>query len=184
MKNVSRDGHYLPFYTSKDSHRYNLDLGYYDFVRDTVIMLNYYNTNSQESSPVISPDGKWLLYTSEFSGQRELYVVPFPGPGPRYKISADGAANGIWAPDMSAIYYLQKGAESDMWEVKLNLDGEFSIEKPISLFRGHYYNNYANSRSGSFDIHPDGDRFLMLQNTESEILPSVKVIVNWQQEIL
>ena len=180
---ISSDGQYLIFTTNTNPQGFDPDIGYYDFARDTVVMLNYYNTESDEWIARISPDGKWLLYNSGFSGQNELYVVPFPGPGPRYKISADGAAHGIWAPDMSAVYYLENGVESDMWEVKINLDGEFSFEKPNSLFSGHYYNSYFNSRSGIFDIHPDGDRFLMLQNSESEILPSIKVIVNWQQEL-
>jgi len=181
---MSKDEHYLTFATNTNPLGFSIDIGYYDFAKDTVVMLNYYNTESNEWDPVISPDGKWLLYSSTFSGQSELYVVPFPGPGPRYKISADGASYGIWAPDMSAVYYLESGVESDMWEVKLYLDGEFSFEKPKSLFRGHYYNGYRNSRSGSFDIHPDGDRFLMLQNSESEKLPVIKVIVSWKQELL
>ena len=133
---------------------------------------------------ICSPDGKWLLYSSNFSDDSELYISPFPGPGPRYKISANGAEYGIWAPDMSAVYYIQEGLESDMWEVILNLEPEFSFEKPKSLFRGHYYNSRRSYRSGRFDIHPDGDHFLMLNNTEIELPPGIKVIVNWEQELL
>ena len=147
-------------------------------------MLNYYNTEGWEFDPQISPDGKWLLYSSNFSGDSELYIVPFPGPGPRYKISSNGSQYGIWAPDMSAIYYIEEGSESDMWEVKLNLESDISFEKPKSLFRGHFYNSMRNSITGRFDIHPDGDRFLVLENAESEVIPDIKVIVNWEQELL
>ena len=91
---------------------------------------------------------------------------------------------GIWAPDMSAVYYIESGEESDMWEVKLTLDPELSFEKPKSLFRGHHYNSSRNRFSGRFDIHPDGDRFLMLNDTEVTELPSIKVLVNWEEELL
>jgi hypothetical protein len=181
---MTKDERYYTFAADTKAEGFTPDLGYYDFARDTVVMMDNYNTDHWEFDPLISPDGKWLLYSSDFSGEDELYVGPFPGPGPRYKISADGAAYGIWAPDMSAVYYIEAGSESDMWEVKLTLEPEFSFEKPKSLFRGHYYNSIRGSLAGRFDIHPDGDRFLMLNNAEIEVPPGIKVIVNWQQELL
>ncbi len=181
---MTNDERYYTFAADTKANRFNPEIGYYDFARDTVVMLDYYNSDSWEFDPMISPDGKWLLYSSRFSGDEELYIVPFPGPGPRYKISSNGSTYGIWAPDMSAVYYIEEGTESDMWEVKISLEPEFSFEKPKSLFRGHYYNSIQGPLYGRFDIHPDGDRFLMLEETEVGVPPGIKVIVNWQQELL
>jgi len=181
---MSKNERYYTFVADTKAKGFNPDIGYYDFDRDTVVMLDYYNTEHWEFNPLISPDAKWLLYSSDFSGDEELYISPFPGPGPRYKISSSGSTFGIWAPDMSAVYYIERGTESDMWEVKLNFEPEFSFEKPKSLFRGHYYNSGRGPHDGRFDIHPDSDRFLMLNNVEIEVPPGIKVIINWQQELL
>ena len=51
-------------------------------------------TEFNERSASFSPDGKWVAYVSNESGREELYVVPFPGPGPKYQISSNGSQGG------------------------------------------------------------------------------------------
>ena len=170
---LSQEGRYLAFASRGD-------LGYVDLQTDSLIMLDYYNTDGIERSPSLSPDGKWLVYEHDTQGLRnELYVVPFPGPGPRYKIPGLDGHFAVWAPDQSAIYFNGHGITgSPVWKVNVNVDGtEFSTSEPEELFTG----KFANGIDGKFDIHPDGDRFLMVVpagNTEDHRL---EVIANWQQ---
>ena len=53
----------------------------------------------------LSPDGKWLAYQSDDTGQNEVYVQPFPGPGPRVRISTAGGRMPVWSRGGSELYY-------------------------------------------------------------------------------
>jgi Tol biopolymer transport system component len=50
-----------------------------------------------KASPVFSPDGKWVAYTSNETGRNEVYVVPYPGPGGKSQVSNEGGAAPRWA---------------------------------------------------------------------------------------
>ena len=65
-------------------------------------------TPATESSPSLSPDGRWLAYTSDESGASETYVRPFIGSGGKWQISTDGGSFPRWAPDggVSAIHHV------------------------------------------------------------------------------
>ena len=52
-----------------------------------------------------SPDGKWIAYQSAESGNLEVYLAPFPGPGPRIPVSAGGGESPIWSRDGSELFY-------------------------------------------------------------------------------
>ncbi len=52
-----------------------------------------------------SPDGRWLAYASNESGQSEVYVQPYPGPGPRQQVSTDGGTAPAWARDARELFY-------------------------------------------------------------------------------
>jgi eukaryotic-like serine/threonine-protein kinase len=53
-----------------------------------------------------SPDGRWVAYVSNDSGQDEVYVVPFPGPGARVQVSTSGGAQPRWRSDGRELFYL------------------------------------------------------------------------------
>ena len=50
----------------------------------------YLSTPANETFPAFSPDGRWIAYQSNESGQAEVYVRPFPGPGGKWQISRGG----------------------------------------------------------------------------------------------
>jgi len=58
-----------------------------------------------EERAVLSPDGQWLAYSSNESGRAEIYARPYPGPGPRQQISADGGFSALWSPSGNEIFY-------------------------------------------------------------------------------
>ena len=59
----------------------------------------------EEQFPTFSPDGRWLAYASNQSGRMEVYVTPYPGPGPRHHISAEGGRAPAWAPNGGRLFY-------------------------------------------------------------------------------
>ncbi|MFQ5583655.1 MAG: protein kinase, partial [Calditrichia bacterium] len=65
----------------------------------------FLNTKFSEGAARFSPDGKWIAYFSDESGQDEIYVRPFPGPGGKWQISTAGGYDPYWREDGREIYY-------------------------------------------------------------------------------
>ena len=180
---MSSYGKYLP--VTQIIPGRDMEIGYYDMLTDKVEMFDFYNTPEQEFYPSISPDGKWLAYaSSDHLRENAIYVVPFPGPGPRHKVSLDRGLvinfAPIWAPDMKSLYYITD-AGFELWKVELEFTDRVSSGVPVPIFNGaNMFLPY------DLDIHPDGDRLLALQRTiegSQEDRLAIKVIVNWEQEL-
>ncbi len=62
-------------------------------------------TPASERSARFSPDGKWLAYVSDETGEFQVYVIPFPGPGPRIPVSVDGGLSPIWSSDGKDLFF-------------------------------------------------------------------------------
>jgi len=125
-----------------------------------------------ERSPTFSIDGRWVAFSSDESGRDEVYVRPFPGPGGRIQVSTDGGTEPAWSPDGRELFY----RTGDRFEVvSVQLGESFRVlSRPTTLFEGRYY-SYPWQRE--YDIHPDGDRFLLFKYEEEET--ELTVVVNW-----
>jgi Tol biopolymer transport system component len=92
-----------------------------------------------ESYPVFSPDGRWLDYTSDETGRREVYVQPHPGPGARVQISMHGGSSPAWAGNGKALFYvgiLDSNALRPMMAVDIVTGPVIRASRPRLLFRG------------------------------------------------
>jgi serine/threonine-protein kinase len=140
-------------------------------------------TAAREHMPTFSPDGKWLAYTSNESGRDEVYVRPFPRTeGAARLISVNGGSGPVWAPDGLTLYY--RGASGELMAVSTTLTPGFTAARPRALFR--YAGLFRMSgTAAAYDIHPDGQRFIMV--TEGEGPPNeraqVNVVLNWFDEV-
>jgi serine/threonine-protein kinase len=127
-----------------------------------------------QTSLRFSPDGKWLAYSSEESGIRQVYVLPFPGGGSHQVVSKDGGDEPVWSPDSRHIYYAAHGRQ--IVDAAVTFSPTFSVMRRV-LFEGNYVFQYLHQ---NFDITPDGTAFLMLK-------PSVDarmvVVYNWGAEL-
>jgi serine/threonine-protein kinase len=123
---------------------------------------------------VFSPDGRWMAYQSNESGQPEIYVTPYPGPGARIGISSEVGAKPIWARDGRELFY-RNGRR--LMAVDVRTVPEFTAGKPRLLFAGNY--------APSYDVSPDGKRFLMIKLPERQPTPTdqLTVVVNWFEEL-
>jgi serine/threonine-protein kinase len=118
--------------------------------------------------PVVSPDGRWLAYVSNESGEPQVNVQAFPGLGSRVMISREGGEEPRWSKDGRELFYLS--SRNDIMVVEVRAGGRFSAESPKVLIPS----------AGNFDVDPTGQRFLILKQERPEQLQAV---VNWFGEL-
>jgi serine/threonine-protein kinase len=128
-----------------------------------------------EWSASFSPDGRFLAYQSDESGRPEIYVRPFPGPGPRWPISTHGGWYPVWSSDGTEIFYEQENA---MMAVAVKTSPELIASTPVRLFEGFISGGFVRD----WDVSPDGKRFAV--NQRSELPAEIHVVLNWHQELL
>jgi Tol biopolymer transport system component len=119
-----------------------------------------------------SPDGKWLAYLSDESGQSQLYVARFPGAGEKQQISTDGALRVFWRFDGKEIFYVSR--EKKLVGVPVaDGGGRLQFGQSYSLFMNKILPNYS-----SLAISEDGQRLLMAIPVEEQA-PPVTLVTNW-----
>jgi dipeptidyl aminopeptidase/acylaminoacyl peptidase len=148
-----------------------------------------------EFQPKISPDGRWMAYTSDESGKNEIYVRPFPDvdSGGRWKVSSGGGSSPLWSPDGRELFY--RNGDATM-AVEVVTEPTLKHGNPKTLFRGTYDSPvFQNNPYAIWDIHPNGKKFLMLKppattkaksiKQEGASIPQQKIIVvlNWFEEL-
>lgn len=129
-----------------------------------------------------SPDGRWVVYTSDESGKQEVYVVPFRVPGPvgatavpagKWQISTAGGQVPIWRRDGKEILY--QDLEGRMMSAEVSIQGsQFRVGRVRPLFK-------LPPNTG-FDATPDGQRFLIKALGEEYSAP-ITLLVNWKAKL-
>jgi serine/threonine protein kinase len=126
-------------------------------------------TPFDETRGVVSPDGRFMAYISNESGQDQVYATTFPKPGPKWQISAGGAAAPQWSADGRELYYIEP-AQRRLTSVKIKTAGgiiEAGVPQPLFPLPSNY-----------FDATRDG-RFLVAKPSLNPSSPSLTVIVGW-----
>ncbi len=133
-----------------------------------------------EADAAVSPDGRWLAYASEESGTAEIYVRPFPDTeSARWQVSSAGGADPVWSRNGRELFFLS--AENEMMSVAVAPGGTFSISPPERLFSTAPYTPIP--PVPSFDVSPDGKRFLFLRETTPTERNELIVVENWTGEM-
>ena len=135
---------------------------------------------TRKSHPDVSPDGRWLAYASTDSGEEEVYIQQFPALGARQLISTGGGNQPLWSPDGTELFYRSLDGTQIM-AVQIDLELGVVPGNPALVFEGTYFNTLQRS----YDIAPDGQRFLMIKPPppEADTAPRINVILNWAQEL-
>lgn len=141
-----------------------------------------------EASPRFSRDGRWVAYCSNESGQAQVYVEAWPGPGMREQITSDGGADPIFSRDGRELFYRQG---DKMMVVPVSTAGEFKAGRPTQLWAGKYSHGMSSScgppgvSSANYDVSADGRRFLMIKDDAHDMFATnIVVILNWAEELV
>lgn len=181
ITSLSPDGKVMAFYDRKD--KTGLDIFTMDANDKTITPIA--NSPAEELSPMFSPDGRFIAYGSNESGQREIYVQPYPPTGRKWQISNDGGTEPVWAPNGKELFY--RSGER-MIAVSINTSPEFKPGIPQKLFEGKYRLYFTQGFAPGYDIHPDGDKFVMVKEEEAEentqTRVQINVVLNWFEELM
>ena len=141
----------------------------------------FLNVRSSIAGPELSPDGRYLAYESDESGQYEVYVIKFPGKEFRRKVSINGGQWPKWNATGDELFYCSNNA---IVAAKLDTDSGFKvIGKPKELFKGALLGTDLIQQGfyAAYDVMPDGRHFVVVQpigKKQSEII----VVQNWFKE--
>ena len=133
-----------------------------------------------QTEAAFSPNGRWLAYSSDESGRPEIYMQPYPGPGGRWQVSTEGGEEPVWNPNGRELFYRSRDR---MMAVDVATQPSFSAGKPRMLFSSGLYLPSPNGFH-FYDVSPDGQRFLMIkQSEEAAALTQIVVVQNWFEEL-
>ena len=136
-------------------------------------------TPFSERSAKLSPDGRWMAYSSNESGRNEVYVVPFPGPGGKWQVSTAGGSYPQWRGDGKELYF--QAPDETIMSVGVSTGASFEVGVPAALFhiplRESQYSGYR------WCPAKDGQRFLV--NTPSGAIAAGRFVVasEWTSEL-
>ncbi len=133
---------------------------------------------SNEQHPEVSPDGRWLAYDSDESGNEEVWVRPYPNvQGGRHPISVRGGSRPLWSPDGMELFYRN---DDTVMAVAINTSSDFTAGDPVPLFGG-----YPIIGQGGRDYDTrDGENFVMIKQLEGASADaSIIVVENWFEEL-
>ena len=126
-----------------------------------------------EGSAAFSPDGHWVAYSSDESQRREVYVIPFPGPGGKRQISAAAGDTPRWRRDGKEIFYAGSDLKLMAAEVTLKAGSiEVGQVRPLEIPVG-------TGGPIQYDVSPDGQRFLVVAEPERTASPPLTLVENW-----
>jgi serine/threonine-protein kinase len=142
-------------------------------------------TQFDERNGIVSPDGRWLAYESNSSGRFEVFVRPFPNVGGgQWPVSRAGGTRPLWARNGKELFYVGPGGE--LLGVPVEARGEtWNAGPPTKLVEGRYL-LAAGTAGRTYDVSPDGRRFLMLKASGTDAgaaPPAIVVVQNWDEEL-
>ncbi len=111
---------------------------------------------SAQYSSAISPDGRWIAYSSDETGRPEVWLEPLPITGKRLQLTKNGGSHPQWSPDGARLYFDQ---DDQMFQMDIDARGEPKIGDPVALpIKGFRQTELRRQ----YDLTPDGKDFVML----------------------
>jgi hypothetical protein len=134
----------------------------------------------EDVAPALSSDGRWLAYVSGRAGQANVYVRPFPDADTETQVSANGGRQPVWARNRPELFYLNGAGEMVSVEVLPGTDFRTGAEQVLFLATA-YRDDFFHA---AYDVTADGQRFIMIRNTESGSFDEELIVIeNWFDEL-
>ena len=134
-------------------------------------------TEFRETQPMFSPDGHWIAFCSNRSGRREVYVKRYPEGGGIEPISTEGGHSPLWAHSGRELFYRN---EEEVMVVSIRTEPTLKAEAPRLLFTYSEGPPFVFSRLSSYDVAPDDQRFVFIQQGGAT---QINVVLNWFEEL-
>ncbi|MBK8725509.1 MAG: serine/threonine-protein kinase [Holophagaceae bacterium] len=118
-----------------------------------------------------SPDGRWIAYCGTELGRREIYLTSFPVPGERIRITVSGGTHPRWRRDGRELYFVSTDNELIATSIQLGPKVQVGTAKPLFRMSATGWQDY--------DVTPDGERFLIVENLPGQGADAIVVTANW-----
>jgi Tol biopolymer transport system component len=138
----------------------------------------FLQTEFNNGQAQVSPDGRWIAYTSNEAGRDEVYVQSFPTAGSKRQVSTEGGAQPRWRRTGGELFYL--APDQVLMAVPVKDGPPLQVGRPTALFRtrleflglqGPYF-------MAGYDVTADGQRFLLNMPPEQAV-PPIEIVLNW-----
>ena len=136
----------------------------------------FLTTDYNEMNAMFSPDGRYVAYQSDETGAFEIYLRPFPGPGPARRISSAGGQHPRWRADGKELFFLT--ADWTIMATPIRTQPSLEVGTPASLFRMPMADIILGLVS-PYDVAPDGKRFLVIVPQATAIPLTLTFVQNW-----
>jgi eukaryotic-like serine/threonine-protein kinase len=137
------------------------------------------STPFNEVDPAISPDGKWVAYLSNDTGQYEVYIKPFPSGEGKWQVSTTGSRGlAVWRRDGKGLYFLSLGGKLTAVEVR-EKGASLELGMPQELFQA----NTFHITGTPFAVSADGKRFLINGTTAQAASQPLTLVTNWTADL-
>jgi Tol biopolymer transport system component len=136
----------------------------------------FLTSKGSETNGQISPNGKWVAYASDESGNWEIYVTSFPGAAGKWQVSRGGGIEPRWRGDGGEIYYI--GLTGVLTAVAVNESNSFTTSTPIPLFPIYGRAPISSTDVFTYDVAKDGKRFLVNRYVQPEHVAPLTILLN------
>ena len=171
----SRDGRFVVYEVSDPKTQYDIWLLPMTGERKPAPLMQ---TKFNEMQGQFSPDGRWIAYASDETGQLEVYVRPFPSGGGQWRVSANGGDSPRWRRDGKELFYL--APDGRLMAVPVSTGSRFEAGAPRALFQAPFLVTLGVIRSAlHWDVTADGQRFLLVTPEVQAASTPITVVVNW-----
>jgi serine/threonine-protein kinase len=130
-----------------------------------------------------SPEMRFVSYLTTESGQREIYIRPYPGPGGQVTVSVGGGREPTWMPNGEVFYRSLNGDR--MFAVSAPTAPALTIGPPVEVFRERFYVAPSGSPRPQYDVTADGKRFLIVTEAAETSADRLTIVIvqNWLEEL-
>ncbi|MDP3718719.1 MAG: protein kinase [Acidobacteriota bacterium] len=150
---------------------------------EPLLHASFYEENAE-----FSPDGRWLAYQTNESGQSEIYVRPFPQiESGRWQVSISGGQQAMWSRNGRELFYVDAKTQVLM-SAAVQATATFSSAAPVRVIDMRPY--FVSPLGRAFDVSLDGQSFLVIKNARStapdgvtSLAPEITVVLNWLDEL-
>jgi hypothetical protein len=133
-------------------------------------------TEANEAAATLSPDGKWIAYTSDESGRYEVYVQSFPAGGGKRQISTAGGIGPRWARNELFFH----SADGRLMAASVTTGANLEAGVPVPLFE---FRPGGSLITPYYAVTKDGQRFLLNTIIDTQAAAPLTVITNWGSEL-